>query len=227
VDTTYPFEETVLIRVGIASGRTAVGGLRLRIPGWATASELTVAGETVPLDALIDGHVTIDRDWADGDEVVLTMPMTPRVDRREGQSAVVRLGPLTMALRIPENWITVTGAPGIGEWEVHPRTSWNFGLADVDGVSDWTVSRRHPGPVPFSLDSAPVTIATRGAHAMTWGLDGAQAAAVPSGPVHDIGPLVDITLIPYGCARLRVTEFPVIAPGHVDHFDEGPPSAGR
>jgi hypothetical protein len=138
--------------------------------------------------------------------------MSPVVERREGQSAVVRLGPLTMSLRIAENWVDVAGAPGIGEWEVHPRSSWNVGL-DVGTASEWTIARRPPGRVPFSLDAAPVTITTRGAHVHAWDLDGAQAGPVPSGPVRDIGPMMDVALVPYGSARLRVTEFPVVDGG--------------
>jgi hypothetical protein len=219
VETDYPFDETITLVVSVAPDRTARGPIRVRIPGWASEATLTLGGEALPVDA-VDGYVTLDRTWRDGDRVVLTLPMHPRVERREGQSAVVRLGPLTMSLRIGENWSEVPGAPGIGEWEIHPRSSWNFGLADVDGASGWRVDRRRPGPIPFSLDAAPVTIATRGAHVHAWELEGAQAGPVPSGPVRDVGPVLDIALVPYGSARLRITEFPVIAIGSVDESEE-------
>ena len=217
VQTNYPFDETIAVRLGIPSG-SAAGTVRLRIPEWATAATVTLDGAPLPMNKVVDGYLTISRPWDDGDELVLTFPMVPRIDRREGQSAVVRLGPLTMALRIPENWVAVEGAPGIGEWEVHPRSSWNFGLTDLEGATGWKVTRSTPGVVPFRLDDAPVRIAALGAHAMGWRLDGAQAAPVPNGPVQHIGPIMDITLVPYGSARLRVTEFPVLNSGIVDPF---------
>ncbi len=215
VDTHYPFEETV--RVRLESDAAATGAIRMRIPAWATDWRLSVAG--APVDAApVDGYVTVDRTWRPGDEIELTLPMRPRVERREGQSASVRLGPLAMVLRIPENWIEVQGAPGIGEWEVHPRTSWNFALADVAGAADWEIRRRPPGPVPFRLEDAPVEVATVGAHVHGWGLDGDQAGPVPSSPVKDVGPILGIRLVPYGSARLRVTEFPTLAAS--DEFEE-------
>ena len=215
VETDYPFDETISIRVRSTSGRAATGVIRLRIPEWAGDATLAIGDEDVALEPA-DGYVDLDRRWTDGDHLVLTLPMTPRIERREGQSAVVRFGPLTMALRIAENWIEVGGAPGLGEWEVLPRSSWNFGLVDVDDTSDWVVERRTPGPVPFALDASPVTLTTRGAHVNGWELEGAQAGPVPFGPVRDVGPVMQITLVPYGSARLRITEFPVALGGLTD-----------
>ena len=167
----------------------------------------------------MDGYTTIDRTWSDGDVVELVLPMRPRLVRRERQAVGVRLGPLVLALRIPENWTPVPGAPGLAEWEVHPRTSWNFALACATDTADWPVTRTTPGPVPFGLDDAPVRIAARGAHVTGWGLDGVQAGTVPQSPVLDAGPRVDIELIPYGSARLRITEFPILGANVGVEFD--------
>jgi hypothetical protein len=207
VDTDYPFDETVRLRVELDGPVSGI--IRMRIPAWATEARMLVGGAPHEV-APVDGYVAIERTWQPGDEIELTLPMWPRVERREGQSAVVRLGPLTMALRIPENWIEIAGAPGIGEWEVHPRTSWNFALADIADAAAWVVRRRPPGSVPFRLADAPVEVLARGAHVHGWTLDGEQAGPVPVGPVREVGPLLDIRLVPYGSARLRVTEFPTL-----------------
>jgi hypothetical protein len=54
---------------------------------------------------------------------------------------------------------------------------------------------------------------------------GAQADVPPPSPVLDHGPDDDLRLVPYGSARLRVTEFPVIGNWRdVDDVDE---PAGR
>jgi uncharacterized protein len=44
-----------------------------------------------------------------------------------------------------------------------------------------------------------------------WGLEKGAAAPPPSSPVTSQEPLVELTLIPYGCTDLRVTEFPRLA----------------
>jgi hypothetical protein len=45
-----------------------------------------------------------------------------------------------------------------------------------------------------------------------WDLEQNSAGPLPAGPAPDAGPLEPITLIPYGCARLRIAEFPWTAP---------------
>ena len=44
-----------------------------------------------------------------------------------------------------------------------------------------------------------------------WGLEKGAAAPPPAGPVASNEPLEQLTLIPYGCTDLRVTEFPTLA----------------
>jgi len=211
VDTEYPFDETVTIRVDTA--RTSPFVLRLRIPSWATEATLTVGGAAVALDTAVDGYVTLSRDWSSAGDVVLVLPMRARVVRRERQAAAVRLGPLTMVYSPGERWVSHDGAPGIGEWEVHPRGSWNWALSDVRDASDWRVTRGAVPDAPWSLrdrKSAPVVLHAPGARATEWRMAGAQADTPPLSPVLDHGPDDDLRLVPYGSARLRVTEFPVI-----------------
>lgn len=225
VDTEYPFEETVTIR--IATSRTDPFALRLRIPAWAAVADgegsvaLTVGGVRVPVGAqgggsglpVVDGYVTLERDWSTAGDVVLVLPMRARVVRRERQAAAVRLGPLTMVYSPGERWVSHDGAPGIGEWEVHAQQSWNWALAEVRDAPAWRVSRGAVTGAPWSLQGrrgAPVVLHAPGARATEWRMAGAQADVPPASPVLDHGPDDDLKLVPYGSARIRVTEFPVI-----------------
>jgi hypothetical protein len=57
----------------------------------------------------------------------------------------------------------------------------------------------------------PVILRVKGRLLAQWGMDKiypANAADPPMSPVVGEGPLVDLELIPYGCARLRISEFP-------------------
>ncbi|WIB77724.1 glycoside hydrolase family 127 protein [Curtobacterium sp. MCPF17_002] len=232
VDTEYPFDETVTIRVD--TDRTEPFAIRLRIPEWAAGAAgvtLTVGGAPVAIasggaaDGLVpvDGYVTVERDWSTAGDVVLVLPMQARVIRRDRQAASVRLGPLTMVHTSGERWIEHEGAPGIGEWEVHPRGSWNVALAEVDSAPGWRIDRRRVPDAPWSLTgrSAPVVLHASGARATEWRKAGAQADVPPPSPVLDHGPDDDLRLVPYGSARVRVTEFPVIGSwGDVDDPDE-------
>ncbi|MFJ4075530.1 beta-L-arabinofuranosidase domain-containing protein [Curtobacterium sp. NPDC089991] len=218
VDTEYPFDETVTIRVDTA--RTTPFALRLRIPSWARDAALSVGGDRVPLAAqggdpglqVVDGYVTLERDWSSAGAVVLVLPMRARVVRRERQAAAVRLGPLTMVYSPGEHWVEHHGAPGIGEWEVHARGSWNWALAEVRDADRWRITRGAVPAAPWSLRdrrTAPVVLHAPGARATGWRMAGAQADLPPFSPVLDHVPDGDLRLVPYGSARLRVTEFPV------------------
>lgn len=121
--TRYPWEGRVSLRVREAGDRPLA--LRLRVPGWAReepvpgglyrfatpVSEvptLEVNGQSVPL-TLDRGYVEVRRSWADGDEVVLDLPMPVRRvladDRVEADRNRVALqrGPIVFAAEWPDN----------------------------------------------------------------------------------------------------------------------------
>ena len=106
VTTDYPWDGTVTIRVAEApSGRWE---LALRVPHWAQQPTLTVNGTTVDT-APADGWWVVSRQWNDGDEVVLVLPLEPRftvadprLDAARGAVAV-EYGPLVYCLEAVDN----------------------------------------------------------------------------------------------------------------------------
>lgn len=211
----YPFDSTVVIDVD--PDRPADFTLDLRIPHWCAAAEIKINDEPMTEDrtltadrtlSLSKGYLTLDRSWRPGDRIELELPATPRIERRERQSVAVRYGALTMVAGVAENWIAVPDAPGLGEWEIHPRSSWNHGIVG-DHPEQWPVEHRPVDSVPFSFAGAPVRIRVPGARIPGWELDGENAGTVPEGPVScPVGH--QVTLVPYGSARLRVTELPTV-----------------
>ena len=55
-----------------------------------------------------------------------------------------------------------------------------------------------------------MVLKVRGRLIPSWGLRAHSADAPPSSPVETDQPIADLELIPYGCARLRLTEFPIV-----------------
>ena len=106
VTTDYPWEGTVTIRVSEAPvGRWE---LALRVPHWAEQPTLTVNGTAVDT-APADGWWVVSRQWNDGDEVVLVLPLEPRftvadprLDAARGAVAV-EYGPLVYCLEAVDN----------------------------------------------------------------------------------------------------------------------------
>jgi hypothetical protein len=207
VDTDYPFGEDVRIRVHLDA--PSAFPLLLRIPGWCSDAVVSIdddARETAPAT-----FHAIRREWRDGDEVRVRLPMQFAVERRYNDSAVIKRGPLVYSLLIGEDWRQIGGQAPHGDWEVHPTTPWNYGLQlGSDPAGSLSVESRTPGACPFSPEGAPVRLKAQGRRVPEWALERNAAAPPPASPVRSQEPLEGVTLIPYGCANLRVTEFPLL-----------------
>lgn len=208
VVTDYPFEETV--RLEIDPEEPVEAAVSLRVPAWCAAPRLRINGELLEAP-VVEGHLRLSRTWRPGDRVELVLAATPHIVRRERQAVGVRLGPLQMVLTPGENWREVPGAPGIGEWTVEARGSWNLGLVLPADTADWPVRRDAPAEVPFAANHVAVTVEARGVRVPSWEMSGGNAGTLPDSPVHEHSGTMEVTLVPYGNARIRVAELPVVA----------------
>jgi hypothetical protein len=98
-----------------------------------------------------------------------------------------------------------------------PNYAWNYALElDPAQPEDAATVRRVRGPLkpqPFTPDSAPVTLTVKARRLPAWQLeDNGLIQEVPPSPVVTNERLEQVTLIPMGCARLRVAAFPWIRP---------------
>jgi hypothetical protein len=211
VDTSYPFAEEIEIAVKVETPTDFA--LRLRVPTWCQDPSLVVAGANVAVRPDGSGYLRLERTWSTGDTVRLTFPMRVRTVRRDRGAVGVRLGPLVMVHAVEEVWRPVPDGEGLAEWEITPRSWWNLGLSleDPDAPPAWPVQRYPVQPVPFTAAGAPVIIRARGVPLPDWKLVDASAGPVPSSPALSRWPVVGLSLLPYGCARLRVSEMPVVA----------------
>ncbi|MGW7352926.1 RICIN domain-containing protein [Streptomyces sp. NPDC054784] len=205
-DTDYPFRETVTLTVRTPSD--VAFPLHLRIPGWCSGPELTVAGERV---AAPEGpaFAKVDRTWRDGDTVVLRLPQRTTVRTWSGNHGALSVdhGPLTYSLRIGERYEKYAGGGDFPEYAVHATTPWNYALTG-DGLTFHADS----GPLkanPFTHEGTPVTLTAPAHRLPEWVADDEHVVApLQDGPARVTGEPEEVTLVPMGAARLRITAFP-------------------
>jgi hypothetical protein len=218
-NTCYPFEETV--RMTIHPARDCTFPLHLRIPAWCRKPEARLNGEPVDTSHA-DGFITINRKWSKGDRIDLHFPM--HVDVRDGRetpypredyfrkgSSAYRILPHKTDINSP--YRTVSCGPLLFALAVKditpnrqaPGAKWNYALISGSG-DDIRIERSGmPSPWSWQIEDAPVRLALK---AGTFNWQPTHLLPLPEEEV-SIDETVDVTLIPYGCTKFRISMFPV------------------
>ncbi|WP_197688151.1 MULTISPECIES: RICIN domain-containing protein [unclassified Actinoplanes] len=210
-DTVYPFGETITYTV--TTPKALAFPVYLRVPGWCTSPSLTVNGAAQTV-AGGPAYAKIARTWANGDRIVLKLPMQAktRTWTANHRSVSVDFGALTFSLAITESWTRVGGSAAWPTSEVRPGSAWNYGL---DGATQFSVTTGL-GNVndPFTAANAPIRITTPARRITGWKADADTiVTTLQDSPTPSTEAIEQITLIPMGAARLRITSFPTIGAG--------------
>ncbi len=198
-ETAYPFEET--IRLSVRTEKPAGFPLYLRIPTWCHAPRVTVNG-THMTPATRDGFMKIARVWQTGDKIELVFPQQIRLaegvdaSAADAPYAAVTLGPLVMALNLE----------GTDENTHRAGAPWQFALDRKSFSAKVTRSAVKPG-FDWPAD-APVKV-TASLVGATWAHD-PKKPCLPQLDGAALGEDQTVTLVPYGCARMRVALFPTV-----------------
>lgn len=112
---------------------------------------------------------------------------------------------------MPKLYVFVNAWP---TYEIYPQSAWNYALKLDDRVLEQCLKvekREWPSDnYPFTADNVPLVIKAQGRRVPSWGIDQYGLCGVlpeEGAPKSEI--LEDITLIPMGAARLRISAFPV------------------
>ncbi|MET4080654.1 hypothetical protein ABIB40_000598 [Pedobacter sp. UYP30] len=219
-ETNYPFSETIKFSMEMGKGKSAQFPFHLRIPGWCKKATIKING----LDFReVDGNqiTKIERVWKSGDVVELALPMHIFKNTWYENTMSIERGPITYALKIKEDTQKVKNTLdpkhyGGYYYEVKPGSPWNYGLFDMSEKKlneDFKVEKL--GKVsnfPWNLANAPLQITTKAKRIPTWQLYNGMTGPVPFSNINDIAPgeEEEVTLVPYGTTKLRISEFPVV-----------------
>jgi uncharacterized protein len=230
-DTNYPFNGTV--KLTINTEKAVRFPIDLRVPGW--ADSVTIRFKDKIVKAKNVTAYKIKERWKNGDQIVIELPMQLRIEKRYNNSLAILRGPVYYSLRIDKVYKSIRvnydnfSYKGSVDWEIYPTSAWNYGLLidrknvirgmkiTENPVSKYPFSDRDDmiwsadsGKYILSTQDAPVTIKARGMKIPDWTIKNNSADVPPLSPVKPEGDFEKITLVPYGCARLRITEFPVM-----------------
>jgi hypothetical protein len=165
----------------------------------------------------------VEREWRGATEITLRFPMHAKATARYNEAIAIERGPLVYALKMGESWTRVNADKPHrelphGDFEVRPTTPWNYGLVvdEHDVGASLQFEERPVGDAPFSPEGAGVIAKVQGRPLPGWKLVRGWAAEIspadvawanPAAPGSK-EPLEQLTLIPYGCTNIRITEFP-------------------
>lgn len=211
-ETRYPFDGDVTLKV--AADRPVEFPLSLRIPEWAEGATVAVNADAAE-PARAGSFHTIRRTFADGDTIVLRLPMRVRLETpTPGGQSLVR-GPLVFSVRIGEDRQRVDDPklpdPAFPAWDYRPLTPWNYSLslADASEVAKVRVKERATDAYPWTADTAPVTLRAPARRVPGWTLTAKGENPPLPTPPFEVAPAVEeIELVPQGATQLHVTVFP-------------------
>ena len=225
--TNYPFDENITITIDKGKAEFP---LYLRIPTWTKNAEVYVNGEKQTVAPVSGKYYCISREWKKGDSVSLRVPMSLSMRRWQvnKNSVSVDYGPLTLSLKIKERYVkrdSKETAIHDSQWqknadasqwpttEIYADSPWNYALYlnPANALGDIEVVKK-PWPAdnfPFTLESVPLEFKAKGRQVPSWTLDSTKLCGVlPDECAPKAVTLDDITLVPMGAARLRISAFP-------------------
>jgi hypothetical protein len=229
--TDYPFSESIAFT--IAAAKPVRFPLYLRVPRWCEAPKLTLNGK--PLDAKADplAFLVVEREWKDGDKLQLALPMklSVRVWEKNKNAVSIDRGPLTFSLKIGEEWKRYGGTDKWPAYAVFPTTPWNYGLEFDPAKPEASIQIAgilSPLPKdPFVPLGARIRLTAKARKIPQWGFDRhGLCATLQQSPAFTTEPVETVTLIPMGCARLRIAAFPTVSDKpDANHWQEQPQPA--
>lgn len=207
LDTCYPFENKLSYTV-TADARTDMR-LKIRIPSFAV--DLTVNGAKRDNT----GCVTVDGFEAGETKIEIAFDVKAKItpSPTEGLNKVT-CGSLIFSANIGARY-TVREYTKDGverrfpycDYTVEPISDWQLAFAS-DSLK---VIRRKTGHVPFSSKNPPITVEAELCH-IDWGYEYGYDTVCSRIPrsVKPAGEKFKLELCPYGCAKLRMTEMPIV-----------------
>ena len=204
LETDYPFDNELTYTVKAKEDTRLV----VRIPSF--AERLTVNGKAAARVPELAFEVAAGRSA----KISIAFETAPALVMRPHTLRAVRCGSLVFSLPVAyEKKMLEYEKDGVErkypycDYEYLPRSDWNYAYASPF----FRVERRGVSDIPFSSEKPPVVVRAE-VKKIAWGLEPGYASVCAKTPesTTPLGEAQTAELYPYGCAKLRVTELPLI-----------------
>lgn len=203
IETEYPFKNTFKYTIKAEKDFT----FSIRIPSF--AENLTVNGEKASGDML-----SFDIGAGEEKEIVIAFDTVPYFEKRPYELNTVKCGSLVFSVPVKfEKKILEYERDGVVrkfpycDFELVPVSDWNYAYCE-DRLE---IQQNEVSEIPFSSENPPVTVKAN-VRKIDWGYEDGYDTVCAKTP-ESRKPISDtetIQLYPYGCAKLRMTEIPLI-----------------
>ena len=204
--TEYPFRFSAVYTVTAA--KKVRFSLRICVPSF--AKDLKIDGKS----ASSRRWIVIKEDFEGKREIRVDFTDEPRLISRPGGMKAAEYGPLVFALPLSARWVMHEyEKDGVGrkfpycDWDLFTDDEWRFGFAG----GAMRVVEKKGGAVPFSSENPRLALRTR-LERVNWEFADGYDNIAERYPVSSVslGEGKEAELIPYGCAKLRMTEMPSV-----------------
>lgn len=203
IETDYPFK--LRGKFTVRAANQVDFALHIRIPAWAKTC-------TVNRQVYTGNEVVIQRTWEGRETIEIEFSDTPHTVKRPQNLRTVEYGPLVFSLPIETEYKMyeyerkeVERKFPYCDYELYPKSEWRYGFAG----GGFSVCEAEGNEIPFGSQAPRVMVKAKLCR-INWeyadGFDSVSAAAPNS--TEAIGEVEEKMLIPYGCAKLRMTEMP-------------------
>ncbi len=202
LETDYPFNNKIRYSIDAEKDFNFV----IRIPSFAKNLKVnTEVREIKDIELAIKKGVT---------EVEIEFDVDAYLKKRPGDLYALHMGSLLFSVPVAyEKEMREYTKKGVErkfpycDYQFVPKTPWNYGYAD----EAFEIMYKGIGEIPFSQTNPPVTVKAK-MKQINWGLKFPYRSIARKSPksILPITEVQEIELCPYGCARLRMTEMPML-----------------
>ncbi|MBQ9429209.1 MAG: glycoside hydrolase family 127 protein, partial [Clostridia bacterium] len=208
IETEYPFRLSA--KVCVTTEKKLDMALHIRIPAFA---------KTCTLDGVpqVGKEIVISRTFDGSAEFEIVFTDKPRMIERPYQLNCIEYGPLVFSLPIEAEYKMyeyvrkdVERKFPYCDYELYPKSEWRYAFADFS----FKVEEAAGSEIPFDSHAPRLLIKTHLCRINWETAEGYEhvSAVAPASAVA-IGKPEEISLVPYGCAKLRMTEMPMAIKG--------------